>query len=49
MGGWRLAKSKWANPHSIKSAGSVSKAVRLYEGVIPGTFYATLYLTWLFD
>ena len=31
MGGWNLPQSKWANPYSVRKAGSAAEAVRLYE------------------
>lgn len=31
MGGWRLPKSKWANPFTIKSCGSAEQAVEKYR------------------
>ena len=31
MGGWRLPKSKWANPYSIKDSGSAAKAIEKYK------------------
>jgi hypothetical protein len=31
MGGWDLPQSKWANPFTVKKAGSAAKAVELYE------------------
>ncbi|KNC47411.1 uncharacterized protein AMSG_11785, partial [Thecamonas trahens ATCC 50062] len=31
MGGWRLKRSKWANPFSVKSAGSHAAACAAYE------------------
>lgn len=34
MGGWRLKKSKWANPFSIKEVGSAEEAVRRYREYI---------------
>lgn len=30
MGGWRLEQSPWANPYSIRQAGSAEAAVDLY-------------------
>ncbi|SPN79487.1 Hypothetical protein BRZCDTV_373 [Brazilian cedratvirus IHUMI] len=31
MGGWQLAKSKWANPYSVKECGNAEKAVEKFE------------------
>lgn len=31
QGGWRLPKSKWHNPFTVKEAGSAAEAVRKYE------------------
>lgn len=31
LGGWDLKRSKWANPFTIKKAGSVQKSLELYE------------------
>jgi hypothetical protein len=31
MGGWNLPQSKWANPFTVRKAGSAAEAVRLYE------------------
>ncbi len=36
MGGWNLPQSKWHNPFSVKQAGSVEKAVELFEDYIKG-------------
>lgn len=34
MGGWRLEASKWANPFSVKSAGTAARAVAKYREYI---------------
>ena len=34
MGGWNLRQSKWANPFTVKKEGSVTAAVKKYEGYI---------------
>lgn len=31
MGGWKLSKSKWANPFSVRECGSAEKAVEKFE------------------
>ncbi len=31
MGGWKLPKSKWANPFSVKQSGTATKAVERYR------------------
>ncbi|ATE82257.1 hypothetical protein psal_cds_934 [Pandoravirus salinus] len=31
VGGWDLPQSEWANPYTVRQAGSAAEAVRLYE------------------
>jgi hypothetical protein len=35
MGGWRLPASPWANPFTVKQAGSAQRAVDLYVEWLP--------------
>lgn len=34
MGGWKLPKSKWHNPYTVREAGSATEAVALYKEYI---------------